>query len=154
RIAGVAVLEGSIAKLGNQYVLGLRATNCRTGSTLAEQQGEAARKEEVLKVLSQIASKFRNSVGESLGSIRQHDTPLEDATTSSLEALKAYSAALQMKYMPAGYESQVPLFKRAIELDPNFAMAHALLGRAYGDTGNSVLSAEHTKIAFQLHNRV
>ncbi len=95
RTASAAVLEGSIARLGSQYVLGLRATNCRTGELLDEEQVQAARKEDVLNALSQIASKFRTRVGESLATVKSHDTPLAEATTPSLEALKAYSAAVK-----------------------------------------------------------
>jgi eukaryotic-like serine/threonine-protein kinase len=91
RTASAAVLEGSIAKLGSQYVLGLRAKNCRTGEVLADEQAQAARKEDVLNALSEIASKFRARVGESLATVKKYDTPLAEATTPSLEALKAYS---------------------------------------------------------------
>ena len=92
RTASAAVLDGSIASLGSQYVLGLRAEDCRTGDVLAEEQVQAARKEDVLNALGQIASKFRTRVGESLTTVKKHDTPLAEATTPSLEALKAYSA--------------------------------------------------------------
>jgi eukaryotic-like serine/threonine-protein kinase len=103
RTASAAVLEGSIRSLGSQYVLGLRAKNCRTGDVLDEEQVQAARKEDVLNALSQIASKFRTRVGESLATVEKHDTPLAEATTPSLEALKAYSAAWKVvltKAMP------------------------------------------------------
>jgi DNA-binding winged helix-turn-helix (wHTH) protein/tetratricopeptide (TPR) repeat protein len=152
RTTSAAAIDGSIASLGSQYVLGLRATDCGTGSILAEEQGQAARKEDVLNVLSQIASKFRRRLGESLATVQQHDTPLEDATTSSLDALKAYSAARKIKYLSTGYASAVPLLKRAIEIDPKFAMAYAFLGRTYGDIGDSVLSAESTIKAYQLRD--
>ena len=92
RTASAAVLEGSIAALGNQYVLGLHATNCATGDILADEQAQAARKEDVLTTLGQIATRFRTRVGESLATVEKHSTPLEDATTPSLEALQAYSA--------------------------------------------------------------
>ena len=92
RTASAAVLEGSIAPLGSQYVLGLRAKNCTTGDILADEQAQAARKEEVLSTLSQIATRFRTRVGESLATIEKHSTPLEEATTPSLEALQAFSA--------------------------------------------------------------
>ena len=95
RTGSAAVLEGSIAALGSQYVLGLRATNCATGDILADEQAQAARKEEVLSTLSQIATRFRTRVGESLATIERHSTPLEEATTPSLEALQAYSAAMK-----------------------------------------------------------
>ena len=121
------MLEGSIASLGSQYVLGLRAKNCRTGDVLDEEQVQAARKEDVLNALSQIASKFRTRVGESLATVEKHDTPLAEATTPSLEALKAYSAASKVLIRQRS-AAAVPLFKRAIEIDPKFAMAYASLG--------------------------
>ena len=152
RTATAAVVDGSIASLGSQYVLGLRAIDCGTGSILADEQGQAARKEDVLKLLSQMASKLRSRFGESLTTVEKHDTPLEDATTSSLEALKAYSTARRVKFWPAGYASAVPLLKHAIEIDPNFAMAYAYLGRTYGDIGEFALSAENTSKAYQLRN--
>src|SRR6202043_2952823 len=98
RTAGAAVLDGSIASLGSQYVVALRAKNCRTGDVLDEEQVQAARKEDVLKALSQIATKFRTRVGESLATVEKHSTPLEEVTTPSLEALKAYSLALKVAY--------------------------------------------------------
>ena len=142
RTASAAVLEGSIARLGSQYVFGLRAKNCRTGDVLDEEQVQAARKEDVLNALSQIASKFRTRVGESLATVEKHDTPLAEATTPSLEALKAYSAGLKDRLLR--FYAGVPLFKRAIEIDPQFAVAHAALGLMYGDMGESGLSdGEH-----------
>jgi tetratricopeptide (TPR) repeat protein len=152
RTGSAACLEGSIAGLGSQYVLGLRAKNCRSGDLLDEEQGQASRKEDVLSALSQIASKFRTRVGESLALVRQHDTPLEEATTPSLEALQIYSQAMKVLYS-TGSATAVPLFKRAIEIDPKFAMAYAFLGRMYGDIGESELSAENTSKAWQLRDR-
>ena len=151
RNGSAAVLQGSISSLGTHYVLGLRATNCRTGDVLDEEQVQAARKEAVLDALSQIATKFRSRVGESLATVEKYDTPLPEATTRSLEALKAYSAAGRTF---RGSADAVPYFKRAIEIDPNFAMAHALLGRMYSDIGESALSAESTRSAYELQNRV
>src|SRR5262249_13776905 len=95
RTGSVAVLEGSIARLGSQYVLGLRARNCSTGSVLDPEQIQAARREDVLNTLSQMARRFRTKVGESLAAVEKHSTPLVEATTPSLEALKAYSAGLR-----------------------------------------------------------
>ncbi len=152
RTASAAVLEGSIANLGSQYVLGLRAKNCRTGDILDEQQAQAARKEDVLAALSQIAGKFRTRVGESLGTVEKHDTPLEEATTPSLEALKAYSTAWKVA-SSTGTAAAVPLFKRALEIDPKFAMAHANLGLAYSSIGESALSAASISRAYQLRDR-
>jgi len=152
RTASTAVLDGSIASLGSQYVLGLRAQDCRTGDVLAEEQGQAARKEDLLNALGQLASKFRTRVGESLTTVARHNTPLAEATTPSLEALKAYSAGWRVAFS-TGYTDAVPFLKRATEIDPNFAMAYAFLGRLYGDIGESVLSAEATSKAYQLRNR-
>ncbi len=152
RTASAAVLEGSIASLGSQYVLGLRAKSCRTGDILDEEQAQAARKEDVLNALSQIASKFRTRVGESLATVEKHSTPLAEATTPSLEALKAYSAARKVLYSK-GDAAALPLFQRAIDIDPKFAMAHASLGRMYGDIGESELSAESTTKAYELRAR-
>ena len=152
RTASAAVLDGSIASLGNQYVLGLRAKNCRTGDVLDEEQVQAARKEDVLTVLSQIASKFRTRVGESLSTVEKHDTPLAEATTPSLEALKAYSAARRVQFLRGGAAS-MPLYRHATEIDPQFAMAHANLGVAYGSIGESDLSVQSTSKAYQLRDR-
>ena len=107
-------LEGSISSLGSQYILGLRAQVCRTGDTLAEEQVQAAGKEEVLNALGKIASKFRTRVGESLTTVEKHNTPLETATTSSLEALKAYSTAMQVSFS-AGFSEAVPHLKRVVQ---------------------------------------
>src|SRR5262249_44424094 len=109
-------------------------------------------KEEVLTSLTQIASKFRTRVGESLAAVQKHETPLAEATTPSLEALRAYSAARKVAFS-VGFAAAVPLLKRAIETDPKFAMAYALLGRTYGDIGESVLSAESTRKAYELRDR-
>jgi tetratricopeptide (TPR) repeat protein len=152
RTASAVVLDGSIASLGSQYVLGLRAKDCLTGDVLAEEQVQAARKEDVLNALGQIASKFRTRVGESLTTVEKHDTPLAEATTPSLEALKAYSAGWKVLFS-TGSAAAVPFFKHAIEIDPKFAMAHAALGRMYGDMGEYALSAESTSKAYQLRDR-
>jgi serine/threonine protein kinase/tetratricopeptide (TPR) repeat protein len=151
RTASAAVLEGSIAPLGSQFVLGLRARNCRTGDVLDEEQVQAARKEDVLNALSGIASRFRTRVGESLATVEKHDTPLAEATTPSLEALKAYSTALKARNS-TGPAQALPLFRRAIEIDPGFAMAHAWLGRLYGE-GESALAAQSISKAYQLRDR-
>jgi DNA-binding winged helix-turn-helix (wHTH) protein/tetratricopeptide (TPR) repeat protein len=152
RTASAAVLDGSIASLGSQYVLTLRAEDCRSGEVLDEEQVQAARKEDVLNALSQIASRFRTRVGESLSTVKSHDTPLAEATTPSLEALKAYSAGWQASFS-SGAAAAVPFLKRATEIDPNFASAYAALGRMYGDIGESALSAENTSRAYQLRDR-
>jgi len=152
RTASAAVLDGSIASLGSQYVLGLRAEDCRTGDVLAEEQVQVGRKEGVLNSLSQIATKFRSRVGESLTTVKKYDVPLAEATTPSLEALKAYSAGWQVSFS-AGSAAAVPFFERAVEIDPTFASAYATLGRMYGDIGESGLSAANTSKAYQLRDR-
>ena len=152
RTASAAVLDGSIATLGSEYVLGLRARDCRTGQVLAEEQAQAARKEDVLTALGQIASRFRTRVGESLITVEKHNTPIAEATTPSLEALRALTTAFKVA-SSTGSAAAVPFFKHAIEIDPNFAMAHALLGRMYGDIGEPVLSAQSTSRAYALRDR-
>jgi eukaryotic-like serine/threonine-protein kinase len=153
RTGSAVVLDGSIATLGSQYVLGLRARDCRSGDVIADEQVQAAGKEDVLNALGQMANKFRTRAGESLASVKQHDTPLPEATTSSLEALKAYSAAWQAQ-ATGGSAAAIPHFKRAIEIDPKFALAYAALGRMYDDLGEPDLSAENTTKAYELRDRV
>jgi tetratricopeptide (TPR) repeat protein len=152
RTASAAVLEGSIATLGSQYVLGLRAKNCTTGDVLADEQEQAARKEEVLGALNRIASRFRTRVGESLATIEKHSTPPEEATTRSLEALAAYTVAWKAT-LSAGWVRSLPLYQRAIALDPDFAMAHAQLGFGYSVMGESTLARPSTLKAYQLRGR-
>ena len=152
RTASAAVLQGSIAALGDQYVLGLRAENCRTGKVLDDELVQAAKKEDVLNALSQMASKFRTRVGESLATIQQHDVPLEEATTSSLQALQAYSMGWQ-RNASAGADAGLPFFKRAVQIDPKFAMGYAALGLYYGTTGESDLAAENIRRAYELRDR-
>ena len=142
RTTSAAVLVGSIANLGSQYVLGLRAKHCNTGNILDQEQTVAARREDVLKSLSQIASKFRTRVGESLATVQKHSTPLAEATTSSLEALKAYSTGMKV-VVSSGVVAASPFYRRAVEIDPKFAMAQAMLG-----------SVESVTKAWQLRNRV
>ena len=151
RTSSAAVLEGSVASLGSQYVVGLSAKNCSTGDILDEQQVQAARKEDVLDALSQIASAFRTRVGESLATIARHDKPLEDATTQSLEAFKAYSAGRKVHSVSG--PAALPLFKRATEIDPTFAIAHAFLGTAYRELGEYDLAATSIKEAYRLRDR-
>ena len=152
RTAGAMTLEGSIATLGSQYVLGLRARHCTTGSILDQQQIQAARQEEVLNALSQIVRRFRTRAGESLATVEKQ-SPLPEATTSSIEALKAYSIGGRTT-LSAGQGAGIPHYRRAVELDPEFAMAHARLGLAYSGSGESVLAAEHTTKAWRLRDRV
>jgi eukaryotic-like serine/threonine-protein kinase len=152
RSNSIAVLEGSIASLGSQYVLGLRAKNCRTGEILDDEQVQAAKKEDVLNVLSQIAGRFRTRVGESLATVKEHGIPLIEATTASLPALQAYSAG-QALNVSKGSAAAIPMFKHATELDPSFAQALAHLGAAYSAVGESVLSDESLRKAYALKDR-
>jgi serine/threonine protein kinase len=152
RTASAAVLDGSIANLGSQYVLGLRAKNCRTGEILDEEQVEVARKEDVLNALTEIASKFRTRVGESLATVEKHDTPLAEATTPSLEALKVYSMGWKVVASRAD-DAAVPFFKRAVEIDPRFAAAYASLGLMYGSMGETELGTENIRKAYELRDR-
>jgi DNA-binding winged helix-turn-helix (wHTH) protein len=149
RIASAAIIDGSISALGSQYVLGLRARDCRTGRIFYDQQVQVARKEDLLHALSGMANEFRTLAGESLATVKEHDKPLEEATTPSLEALRAFSTALKVQ-AASGSASAIPFLKRAIELDPNFALAYAYLGRLYGDIGELDLSAEDTAKAYEL----
>jgi eukaryotic-like serine/threonine-protein kinase len=151
RTGSAAVLDGSVASLGTQYVLGLRAVNCSTGESIDAEQVQAAHKEDVLNALSQVASSLRGRLGESLATVKQYDTPLIEAATPSLEALKAYSAARKVHFSSDSATSQ-PLYNRAIEIDPNFAMAYAMLGHTYGEQGESDLSAEYLGKAYALRD--
>jgi len=153
RAAGRAVLWGSIAALGAQYVIGLSAAECSSGNHLASEQTQSVSKEAVLKTLGTAASRLRSKLGESLTSVRQFDTPLEQATTPSLEALKAYSLGRKAQYQ-RGNSAALPLFKRAIELDPNFAVAYAALGIAYSNLGEPGLANENLQRAYALRDRV
>src|SRR5262245_2149781 len=147
-----AMLIGSIKNLGSHYVLTVEALNPRTGDAIASEQAEAESKEQVLKSLGQIASRLREKLGESLGSLQKFDAPVEQATTSSLEALKAYSLGLE-KHQAGQYIEAIPLYRRAIELDPNFAIAHARLGAVYFNTRQLDLASQPAQKAFELRDR-
>jgi eukaryotic-like serine/threonine-protein kinase len=151
RTGSAAVIEGSIGMLGTNYVIGLRAKNCGSGDVLDEEQSEVSRKEDVLKALDDIASKLRGRLGESLSSVQKYSTPLDEATTPSLDALKAYSTGLKVGFTN-GFEAGIPHFKRAIEIDPNFAMAHAHLGLWYSSVGESELARESAIHAYELRD--
>jgi DNA-binding winged helix-turn-helix (wHTH) protein/tetratricopeptide (TPR) repeat protein len=152
RTGAAAVIEGSISRLGGQYVLGLRAKNCHSGDVLDEEQEQVVKKEDVLNALSQIATKFRTRVGESLVTVERFSAPLTEATTPSLEALKAYSAGWQV-HAVHGASAALPFFQRATEIDPQFAMAHASLGRIYADLDQRGLAAASTVRAWLLRDR-
>src|SRR5215467_8637707 len=153
RTGGTAVLEGSIASLGSQYVLWLRARNCSTGDILGQEQAQPASKEEVLNALTRIAVQIRARLGESLPTIREHSTSLEQVTTASQEALKAYSTA-RNAVATRGFAAAIPHLQRAIAIDPQFAMAHADLGFFYWNMGQTDLAIEPTLKAFELRDRV
>ena len=148
-----AMLTGSIAPLGSQYVIALDATNCATGDSLAREQVTATTKESVLPAVGKATSSLRGKLGESLASLQKFDTPVVDASTSSLEALKAYAAADALRN-GGGEAESIPMFKRATELDPNFAMPYARLAAIYGNLGEEDQSVEVAKRAFDLHERV
>jgi eukaryotic-like serine/threonine-protein kinase len=152
RTGSKAILLGTISNLGGQYVIGVDAVGCSSGDTLAEEQEEAATKTDVLKALSKAAASLRSKLGESLASIQKFDVPVE-ATTTSLEALKAFSMGITTS-RTKGDAAAIPFFKRALELDPNFAVAYATLGLSYGNLGQASLSAENIKKAYTLRDRV
>jgi serine/threonine protein kinase/tetratricopeptide (TPR) repeat protein len=147
-----AMLTGSIAGLGAQYVINLVAVNAATGDMLAQEQAEAASKEQVLNALGSATSKLRAKLGESLASVQKYDKPLAEATTSSLEALKAFSLGDAQLSLAESFAA-IPFYQRAIELDPNFAMAYGRLGAAYANLGEGELSEECQKKAFELRDR-
>ena len=136
RAGSKAYLAGTIGSLGSQYVLGLKAVNCRSGDTLAEEQMTAASKEKVLDTLGGAASKLRGELGESLATVQKLDVPLSEATTSSLEALQAYSLSQKVQN-EKGYAAALPHHQRAIQLDPNFALGYWAVGADYGSLGET-----------------
>jgi tetratricopeptide (TPR) repeat protein len=152
RTGSAATLEGSIASLGSEYVLGLRARDCSTGGLLDQQQIQAPRREDILDSLSQIARTFRARAGESLATVERHSTPLVQATTASLEALRAYTTGRTVTFS-GDRSAGIPFLQRAVEIDPQFAMAHALLGFNYSNLGQSELAAEYATKAWQLRER-
>jgi len=153
RARSKAYIAGSIGSLGSEFVVGLRAVNCHSGDTLAQEQVTAASKEKVLDALGEAASKLRGELGESLTTVQKFDVPLYQATTSSLEALKTYSLGLKI-YEEKGIVAALPYDQHAIELDPNFAMAHRALGGIYLSLGESGRASEYLTKAFQLRQYV
>jgi len=153
RVGSKAMLAGSISALGNNYVIGLNAINCASGEVLVRQQVEAPGKEEVLKALGNAATEMRRKLGESLTSMQKFATPIEEATTSSLEALKAYSEGRRAFYRQ-GDVAAIPYYKHAVEADPNFAMAYSALAASYGNLGQATRASENARKAFALRERV
>jgi tetratricopeptide (TPR) repeat protein len=147
-----AVMNGSITSIGSEYVVGVEAVNCKTGDTLAREQVEVAKKEQVIGAVGKAASSLRGKLGESLASVQKFDAPAEEATTSSLEALQAFSLGEAERDKGSEYTA-IPFYKHALELDPNFAVAYARLGQAYANTQQSALAIESTKQVFQRRER-
>ena len=148
-----AMLNGTIASLGSQYLVTLEAVNASTGDSIARADAQAAGKEQVLSALDKAGKQIRGKLGESIGSIQKFDKPLNEATTSSLEALKAFTMAEAKRNLSGNEMEAVPLYQRALELDPNFAMAYARLGTIYGNLGQPQMSAEYQQKAFDRKDR-
>ena len=152
RTDGKAYIAGSIASLGSQYVIGLDAVNCKTGDFLAQEQVTAENKEHVLRALGEAATKLRKKLGESLSSVDKFDAPLDQVTTPSLEALKALSVGRKI-LQEKGPEAAIPSFKRAVELDPNFAAAYSALGISYTNLREPGLASENLQKAYDLRDK-
>jgi serine/threonine protein kinase len=151
RAGSAAVIDGSIAQIGTQYLLTLKAVNCDSGKSLASTEAQANDQNHVLEALGKMSADLRNKLGESLSTVQKFDTPLEQATTPSLEALKAYSSGIRA--VTTGSEPPIPYFKRAIELDPNFAVAYAYLSIVENEILESDLAAEYSRKAYELRDR-
>jgi len=147
-----AVLNGAISTIGTQYVVDVNAVNCLTGDSLAREQVQADKKEQVLGAVGKAASNLRGKLGESLASVQKFDAPIEEATTSSLEALKAFSLG-ETERAKGSELGAIPFYRRAVEIDPNFAVAYARLGQCYGNSGQSGPAIENTKQAFERRER-
>ena len=154
RLDSKAYLTGTISNLGSQYVIGLSAVNCQTGEPLTQEQVTADSKEHVLGVLGQASTKLRERLGESLKTVNKLSTPIEQATTPSLEALQAFTLGRNAMTVHADYLTAIPLFQRAIKLDPNLAMAYASLGTTYHNLGEKELAAQNNSRAYELRSRV
>ena len=147
-----ALLEGTIAVLGKHYLIGLKAINCQTGDTLASAESEAENRDHVLQALSHVGTQLRENLGESLASVRKYNQPLEQVTTSSLEALQAYTLGRKLS-SEQGDAAAVPYFERAVKLDPNFAIAYEALGRSYGEMEQRNLTQQSLTRAYELRDR-
>jgi eukaryotic-like serine/threonine-protein kinase len=147
-----AWIAGSIANLGGQYVIGLKAVNCQNGDTIAQEQATAANREKVLDALGEAASKLRGELGESLADVRKFDVPLSQATTSSLEALKAVSLGNKTLH-ERGTAAALPFFQHAVELDPNFAIGYLALGKMYFNLGKRERAKELFTKAYSLREK-
>jgi DNA-binding winged helix-turn-helix (wHTH) protein/tetratricopeptide (TPR) repeat protein len=154
RTGSTAVLDGSIAQVGTQYLLALKAASCSNGENLGSAQVLAKSKDQVLDAVGRIASDIRRRLGESLVSVQKYDAPPEAVTTSSLEALQAYSLGYKTMIARNDYPAAIPLFERAIALDPSFAMAHARLGINFFNMDEPGRAAEHLQKAYDLRERL
>ena len=154
RTGSTAVLEGSIAQIGTQYLLTLKAVNCVSGESLASTEAQASDKSHILDALGRVASETRNKLGESLTTVQKFDTPIKQATTPSLEALQFFSLGWKAAVGEDDSASAVPLFQRAISLDPNFAMAYASLGAVYWNLGENRQASDNLRKAFELREHV
>jgi len=154
RVGSVAALNGSIANLGKQYVLELRAVDCRTGETLARAESIADGKEQVLTALSQAAGKMREKLGESIATAEKFDTPLDQVTTTSLDALQAFSRGRVSMMGKGDFTAAIPQLEKAVRLDPNFAIAYAALATCSYDLGESAKAADYAKKAYELRDHV
>ena len=153
RVGAKATVEGSIVSLGSSYVVTLGVHNCQTGAAITEQQAQAARKEEVITKLGEAATGVRRRLGESLASIQKYDVPVTEATTSSLDALKAYGLASKTR-LTRGDEASIPFFQKAIEFDPNFALAYAKLAVVCSNIGQMDDAVKYTQKAYDMRDRV
>jgi serine/threonine protein kinase/Flp pilus assembly protein TadD len=154
RTASAAALQGSIAQVGTEYLLTLKAVNCPNGEPLATATAQARDKNHVLDAVGEMAAAMRGKLGESLASVQKYDAPAENVTTPSLEALQAYSLGYKAQVVKNDYAAAIPFFQRAISLDPNFAMAYARLGANYFNLNQTVRAAEASRKAFELRERV
>jgi eukaryotic-like serine/threonine-protein kinase len=148
-----AVIAGSIASLGSSYLIRLQAINCTTGDSLGSAEAEAESREKVIQKLGELANTLRGKLGESLASLQEHNKPIEEATTSSLDALHAFSEGLRTQHA-LGDQRALPYLQRAVELDPQFARAYASLGAAYINLNQSSMAMENLKKAYELRGRV
>ena len=153
RAGAKATVEGSIAALGSSFVMTLGVHNCQTGESLARQQAQATTKEDVLRQLGMATTALRQDLGESLGSIKKYDVPVTEATTASLDALRAYGQGLKAR-VSRGDDASVPFFNKAIELDPDFALAHAKLATVFSNIGQPDNSRARAQRAYELRDRV
>jgi serine/threonine protein kinase/tetratricopeptide (TPR) repeat protein len=153
RAGAKAYVAGAIGSLGSQYVIGLNAVNCKTGDPLVQEQATADRKEHVIRVLGEMATRLRAKLGESLSTVQQFDIPLDQATTPSLEALKALSVG-RTTLQQQGSAAAIPFFNHAIELDPNFTAAYAALGISYSNLREPGRASENLKKAYDLRDKV